>query len=163
MENTNNASRGQPSLAQQIEIDKILRPFYLQTFSIEKTAELTGLNRKTVAKRFHRWKQEDMIRLNSEFDKGDEIHREECLRLLQALIDEGLGELNEIKNDIADARKTGNPILSNLLSNKDQIMRTLQSNNEKRCAIKIRPGAERVVDKVIEARIKNHVQSISRN
>lgn len=158
MENTSNTARGQPSLARQIEIDKILRPFYLQTISIERTAEITGLDRKTVAKRFHRWKQEDMIRLNREFDQGDDIHKEECLRLLQALIDEGLGELREIKNDITDARKTGNPILSSLLSNKDQTMRTLQSNNEKRCAIKIRPGAERVIGKVIDARVEQHVQ-----
>lgn len=161
MENTH--PRGQPSISEQIEIDRILRPFYLKTYSIEQTAEITRRHRVTVTKRFRKWDNENMAKLNNEFDRGDNVHKDEFLRLNQALIDDGLCRLDAIKEDISNARKNGDLSLSHLISNEDQIRRTLESLNEKRCAVKIRPGAERVIVKVIEGRVKKHVQSISRN
>lgn len=159
----NNHFRGQPSIAEQMEITLALRPLYLKTYSIERASGLIGRDRNTVARRFKPWENEDMARLNAAFDKGDNIHKAEYLRLNQMLLEDAQDDLEEIKNDIKIARQNDDPMLPQLFATRDKIRRSLDILGEKRCAVKISPGAERVVDKVIEARIQNHVKSISAN
>jgi len=136
-----------------------LRPLYLKTCSIERAAELIGRDRNTVARRFKPWEHEDMDRLNAALDKGDNIHKAEYLRLNQMLIEDALDDLEEIKNDIKVARQNNDPMLAQLISTRDKIRNSIDILGMKRCAVKIRPGAERVVGKVIDKRVEQHVQS----
>ena len=154
---------GRPSVAESIAIDKILYSYYLKSYSIETAAELTGLHRRTVAKRFRKWDRKNLIKLNDEFDKGDSEHKAEYLRLNQTLIEDAWNDLENAKNDVMIARQNNDPMLPQLISIRDKIRMNIDALGMKRCAVKIRPGAERVVGKVIEARIQDHVQSISRN
>lgn len=153
---------GRPSIAEQIQIDKILRACYLKTLSIEFTAEETGRHRKTVTKRFEKWNIKSMMKLNDEFNKGDSAYKEEYLRLNQTLIDKSFSRLDQLEIDIANARNNGSEF-SHLIAIENQIMRTLEILGEKRCAVKISPGADRVVGKVIDERVERYVQSVSRN
>lgn len=154
---------GRPSAAESMAIDKILYSYYLKSYSIETAAELTGLHRRTVAKRFRKWDRKNLIKLNDEFDKGDSEQKAEYLRLNQVLIEDAWNDLEALKNDVDIARKNNDPMLPQLIATRDKIRRSLDVLGMKRCAVKISPGAERVVNKVIEERMKDHVQSISRN
>jgi len=150
---------GRPSVVESMLIDKTLRLHYLKTYSIEFTAEITGRHRRTVKKRFDNWDIKSMRKLNDEFDKGDSAHKEEYVRLNQSLIDKALFRLDQLAIDIDNARKSGSESYSNLIVIENQIMRTLEVLGEKRCAVKISPGAERVVGKVIEDRVEKYAKS----
>lgn len=163
MTENENHKRGHPSFAKQRQIDDDLHWYYLRTCSISTTSKITGYDRKTIARRFKMWGNNDVQKLNQELDKGDTIHKIEFLNLNQSLIDDALFRLDEIKKDITIARQNDGMNLSQLYSNEDQIRRTLQSLNEKRCAVKIKDGAQRVIEKVLEARVRGYVQSTSTN
>jgi len=152
---------GRPSVAESMAIDKIMRSCYLETYSREFTAEITDRNIRTVRKRFDKWDRKSLIKLNDEFDKGDNVHKDEYVRLNQSLIDKAPFRLDQLGIDINNARNSGSESYSNLIVIENQIMRTLEILGEKRCAVKISPGAERVVGKVIEERVEQYVKSIS--
>ena len=154
---------GRPIAVKQLIIDNILRPYYLKTYSVSKTAEITGYHRKTITERRDVWDKRAIAKLKKEFKKGDTRYKVEYLNLNQVLIENALSRLEKIEIDIDNARKNESLNLSQLISNEDQIRRTLQSLNEKRYAVKIEPGAEEVIEIVLEDRIKKHVKSISTN
>lgn len=155
--------RGKPSVIDQLYIDNLLRPFWLRSYSISRTAEITKCNRKTIKNRFAIWDAEAILRLNLEFKKGDMQHRVEFLNLTQSLIDEKLTRLDEIRSDISNARKNNPEILPQLLAIEDKLFMSLQSLNEKRFAAKVEPGAEQVIERVLEDRIRKHVESTTKN
>lgn len=155
--------RGRPSIVDQLYINNLLRPFYLKTYSILQTAKLTGCDRKTVKDRFNSWNAEAILQLNLEFKKGDTKYKVEYLNLIQSLIDEKLTRLEEIKSDINNARRNNDGTLPQLLAIEDKLLMSLQGLNEKRFAVKVEPGAEQVIERVLEDRIKRHVKSASHN
>ena len=155
--------RGKPSAIDQLYIDNLLRPFWLKSYSILETAKLTGCNRKTIKNRFAMWDAEAVLQLKMQFTKGDMQHRVEFLNLTQSLIDEKLTRLDEIKSDISNARKNNPEILPQLIAIEDKLFMSLQSLNEKRFAGKVEPGAEQVIERVLEERIRKHVESTTKN
>lgn len=155
--------RGKPSIIVQLEINKLLRPFHLQTCSILQTSKITGCNRKTVTDRFEIWDNEAILQLNLEFKKGDLKHQAEYLILNQFLIDDALSRFDKIKSDIDNARQNGDGTLPQLLAMEDRLRMSLQSLNEKRFAIKVAPGADRVIDRVLTDRVRKRVQSAAQN
>jgi len=50
--------RGRPSKAQELEIERELRPFFIKLYSATFTAKKTGYDIKTVAKYFAEFKKE---------------------------------------------------------------------------------------------------------
>ena len=56
-EGTDNKN-GRPSEAEQLEIERKLRPYFEKSISSSVTSRETGINRKTVTKYFHEWCEE---------------------------------------------------------------------------------------------------------
>jgi len=135
----------------------------MKSYSRLKTAKITEVDIKTVNGRFDGWDAEAILRLNLEFKKGDTKHKVEFLNLTQSLIDEKLTRLEEIKSDINNARQNNDVTLPQLLAIEDKLFMSLQSLNEKRFAAKVEPGAEQVIERVLEERIRKHVESASKN
>lgn len=155
--------RGKPNIIDQERISNILRPFWLKGYSISKTVDITKYDRKTVKQRFAMWDAEAILQLQMEFKKGDIKHKVEFLNIIQSLIDEKLTRLDEIKSDISNARKNNPEILPQLIAIEDKLFMSLQSLNEKRFAGKVEPGAEQVIERVLEERIRKHVESTTKN
>ena len=155
--------RGKPNIVTQLEINKLLRPFHLKTYSVFKTAKITGCARKTIDDRFEIWDNEAILQLNLEFKKGDTTFQIEFLRANQFLIEDALDDLEAIKSDIDNARKNNSGTLPQLFAVKNKIRLSLQSLIEKRYAVKIEPGAARVIDRVFEDRLRKYVESTTQN
>ena len=146
-----------------MRIDDILRLNYSKTHSIAKAAAITGFHRNTVKARYAAWDADAIAEFESKLKKGETQFQIEYLNLTQALIDEQLTTLDEVKSDIEQARANASDTLPQLFSIKNQIIKTLQTLNEKRLAMKIYPGAIRMVDQIIDTKMRDHVQFSNTN
>lgn len=143
--------RGRPSVADQIEFDHRIRPYYLQTGSIDYTAENVKLNHNTVEIRYKKWDAEELAKLNAALDEGDNKFRLQFLQLNQSLIDKTLSQFNAIEADISNARANGDKSLPHLISAMIKIISLLEFLGERRCAVSISPGAQRAMSKKLDA------------
>lgn len=156
-------SRGRPSVAEQIKIDGILWPYFLKTFSISKTAELTKFNRKTVAKRFKRWYAEKVAEINNERGKNDIKIQIEYANIIQTLIEDRLEQLDKIRTDIDNARTSGDESLPQLLSIENNVAKTIEMFADKRFVIRSYPGAALFIDKTVKEKMEKYAQASSAN
>ncbi len=88
--------RGRPSKAQELEIERELRPFFIKLYSATFTAKKTGYDIKTVAKYFAEFKKEILESETTEFVQRSRETKERGL----LAYDELLYSLYEDRKDI---------------------------------------------------------------
>jgi len=89
---------GRPSRKEQLEIERILKPYFENSISASVTAKKTGFNIKTVNKHFHDWYKEIAESETSDFLQKC---KEEKARALMTLENQ-ICTLDEDKKDIQE-------------------------------------------------------------
>ena len=88
--------RGRPSKAEELEIERTLRPFFTRLYSATFTAKKTGYDIKTVAKYFAEFKKEILESETTEFVQRSRETKERDLRAF----DEQLYSLYNDKEEV---------------------------------------------------------------
>lgn len=105
----NNAhERGRPSKAEELEIERTLRPFFTKSQSSTFTAQRTGYNIKTVIKYFSKFKQELLESETPDFIQRCREEKERSLFTYDDLIYSLYEDKEEIEHLIKVAKKMGN-------------------------------------------------------
>jgi hypothetical protein len=100
--------RGRPSKAEELQIERTLRPFFAKSYSATFTAQKTGYNIKTVTKYFNKFKQELLESETPDFIQRCKEEKETCLFSYDNLIDTLYEDKKDIEYFIEVAKKMGN-------------------------------------------------------
>ncbi|MEX0764770.1 MAG: hypothetical protein WDZ43_00055 [Nitrosopumilaceae archaeon] len=87
---------GRPSEAEQLEIERTLRPYFEKSISPYVTSSKTGINIKTVRKYFHEWCEEIIKSEHPDFIESSKIAKEQTI----LAYDEQLLRLYKAQEDI---------------------------------------------------------------
>lgn len=87
---------GRPSEAEQLEIERKLRPYFEKSISSSITSRETGINIKTVRKYFHEWCEEIKSSEHLDFIERSKIAKEQAI----LAYDDQLLILYKIQEDI---------------------------------------------------------------
>lgn len=99
--------RGRPSKAEELEIERALRPYFEKGYTARFTAKQTNRNIKTVAKYFNKFKEEIRGSETSDFIKRCEEEKENCLYSYDVLIHSLYQDKAEVERLIDGATKLG--------------------------------------------------------
>lgn len=99
--------RGRPSKAQELETDRVLRPFFIKLFSATFTAKKTGYNIKTVAKYFAEFKKEILESETTEFIQRSSETKERGILAFDELIYSLYEDRKDIERLIDASEKIG--------------------------------------------------------
>jgi len=116
--------RGRPSKAEELEIERIIQPFFAKTYSATFTAKKTGYNIKTVAKYFAEFKKEILESETTDFVKRCKEEKEKCLYAYDELIYSLYEDRKDIERLIDASEKIGD------LQNVTKLYRTKLKINE---------------------------------
>jgi len=97
--------RGRPSKAQELEIERILRPFFTKLYSATFTAKKTGFDIKTVAKYFAEFKKEILESETTEFVQRSRETKERGLLAYDELLYSLYNDKEEVEHLIDVAKK----------------------------------------------------------
>lgn len=100
--------RGRPSKAEELQIERTLRPFFAKSYSATFTAQKTGYNIKTVIKYFSKFKQELLESETPDFIQRCREEKERGLFAYDNLIYSLYEDKKDIEHLIEVAKKTGN-------------------------------------------------------
>jgi hypothetical protein len=78
--------RGRPSKAEELEIERILQPFFAKSYSATFASKKTGYNIKTVAKYYNKFKEEILESETPDFVKRCKEEKEKSLYAYDELI-----------------------------------------------------------------------------
>ena len=73
------SKNGRPSEAEQLEIERKLRPYFEKSISPYVTSSKTGINIKTVRKYFHEWCEEIKKPEHADFIERSKIAKEQAI------------------------------------------------------------------------------------
>jgi len=104
-------SRGRPSNAQELQIERKLRDCFTKSFSTSLTANQTGHDVKTVKKYFKKFKDELMQ--NEAIDYRQRFHeaKERHILALDEIVSSLYQDRDEIEQQIIDAKNKNDPNL----------------------------------------------------
>jgi len=97
--------RGRPSSAQELEIERTLRPFFTKLYSATFTAKKTKYNIKTVAKYFAEFKKEILESETTEFVQRSRETKERGLLAYDELLYSLYNDKEEVEHLIDVAKK----------------------------------------------------------
>jgi len=100
--------RGRPSKAEELQIERTLRPFFAKSYSATFTAQKTEYNIKTVIKYFSKFKQELLESETPDFIQRCREEKERGLFAYDNLIYSLYEDKKDIEHLIEVAKKTGN-------------------------------------------------------
>lgn len=103
-----NHGNGRPSKNEQLEIERILKPYFGNSISASVTSQKTGFNIKTVNKYFHDWYCEISESETSDFLQNCKEQKERALLTLENQICTLDDDKKEIQMLINASKKTGN-------------------------------------------------------
>jgi len=100
-------NRGRPSKAEELEIERTLRPFFTKLYSATFTAKKTGYDIKTVAKYFVEFKKEILESETTEFVQRSRETKERGLLAYDELLYSLYNDKEEVEHLIVVAKKIG--------------------------------------------------------
>lgn len=147
------AQRGRPTKSEQLQINGTLREHYLRGLTATATAQLTGIDIKTVTKYFDGFYTEQ-----KEFQKKNFLQRQEeehhriiiCYDFLMA---EELENYDTIKDEIERARRKGETVPQYLLNKRSESIRTIAMLNEKRGLLAMSPQLDEEIRELVKEMI----------
>jgi len=80
--NDNKHNRGRPTIQEQIDIDRKLRPYFTLGIGASSASVQTGMDVKTIRKRFKQWCREIVQSESKEFLERSKKQKKEKLLLL---------------------------------------------------------------------------------
>lgn len=96
--------RGRPSKAEQLEIQKKIWPYFEEQYRVGRTAEETGINKKTVRKHFRILYEQFRSKQDVEFFERCKISKGRTLLALDTCIVELESEASVLKDGITAAK-----------------------------------------------------------
>jgi len=118
--------QGRPTKGGQLNIERILRPYFENSISATVTAYETGFDIKTVLKYFNQWKTDILESENGEFFKKCKEEKERCLLTYEKQISSLVTDKKEIELLIEASRRVSNiPYLEKLYKLKLKITETI--------------------------------------
>lgn len=97
--------RGRPSKAQELEIERELRPFFIKLYSATFTSKKTGYDIKTVAKYFTEFKKEILESETRDFVQRSRETKERGLLAYDELLYSLYNDIEEVEHLIDVAKK----------------------------------------------------------
>lgn len=148
--------KGRPTKMSQLQIQRILRPYFEQGISASVTSEKTGINIKTVCKYFDFWTQEI-----SESEENDffERQKKERTRIIVSLDNEILEVhkfLDDINDEIRKLQQQGKEIPKHLFSLRLDAIRLSSNLIEKKGSFAMQPSMDEAIEKKIQEMIRKH-------
>ena len=102
---SNAHNRGRPSKAQELEIERELRPFFIKLYSATFTSKKTGYDIKTVAKYFTEFKKEILESETRDFVQRSRETKERGLLAYDELLYSLYNDKKEVEHLIDVAKK----------------------------------------------------------
>lgn len=103
----NTHDRGRPSKAEELQIERTLRPFFAKSYSATFTKQKTRYDIKTVTKYFSKFKQELLESETPDFIQRCKEEKERCLFSYDNLINTLYEDMKDIEYLIKVAKKMG--------------------------------------------------------
>ena len=151
--------KGRPAKQKQLQIAKLLRPYYERGMTATFTARKTGHDTKTVCKYFGFWNEEDLEAQDKDFLSKQKKERERTLLTLDLHADELYKTLDDINSEILKYKKLGKGIPRYLFSLRVEIIKTISAMTERKGLFAMQPIMDEHLEKKIEEVIKKHVQA----
>ncbi len=101
-------TQGRPSKGEQLNIERILRPYFENSISATVAASETGFNIKTVTKYYNEWKKEISKSENGEFFKKCKEEKQRSLLTYEKQISSLVTDKKEIELLIEASKKASN-------------------------------------------------------
>ena len=150
--------KGRPSKAEQIQIKKVLQPFFERMTPAYKAAQITGYDTKTVNKYYDEFFDE-ISRFEAEnLSERLERERKRFATLQDDLIYQEYEMLEIVRDKIRRIKNKDENRLHHLIDSHSKIIRNISYLGEKRVSALISPSMDSEIDKVIEKRMAKHVQ-----
>lgn len=154
--NSQTRKNGRPTKRGQLEIDQVLRPYFEQNITASTTAVKTGINPKTVNKRFDSWTQK-----MSEAQERDFIERQrkDRIRIITSYDNQILDankHLDDINNEITRLKKEEKPIPMQLFSLRLDAMKYRSYLTERKGTFLMQPIVDEALEKKIAELIKKN-------
>lgn len=159
MSETSPRKKGRPTRAEQIEIQKTLRPYFRSGLTVEAVSDLTTTDPKTVTKYFGDWADEIEKQDSADFLKRQKNARSRALRCYGYLMGEEYKMLSEINDEIEYFKKEERPVPQYLLAKHSEIVKTLATLNEKIAVVEMSEKIEESLGTIIEEKIKEYEKS----
>jgi hypothetical protein len=153
-----NPKRGRPGRAEQMAIQKKLRPCFERGLTATLTAELTEINIKTVCNYFNKWAVESDAFEKKNFLQRQKEERGRIIRSFDYLIVEEHNVLDMIKIKI-EKYNGDEPIPQYLLNKHSDIVKTISNLNEKRGSFAMLPTPDESFDKIIKEKMEVYDKS----
>lgn len=151
--------KGRPSVTDQVQIRKILRPYYENGYSAYYTAQKTGINVKTVCRYYNEWSEQI-----EEAELADFLERQKRDRI-QIIIsyDRDIAEtteiLDQVKTEIEKFQKDKKAVPRHLLTHKLEIIKFRSLLKEKKAALILKPPLDEALVKKINEKIGEYDES----
>jgi hypothetical protein len=149
-------SRGRPSRQGQVQIVKVLKPYFERGMSATFTANKTGYDIKTVCKYFDNWTEQILEPEKNDFLLRQKAERAKILLSLDNQLFELYQFFDEIKDEIIKIKRGGNAIPRFLFSLKLEIQKTISTLTEKKGSFAMQPIMDEALEMKVEEIVKKH-------
>ncbi|MGI0026338.1 MAG: hypothetical protein ACREAD_00660 [Nitrosopumilaceae archaeon] len=151
--------KGRPSVSDQAQIRKILRPYYESGLSAYYTSGETGIDIKTVCKYYNEWSEQIEEAETSDFLERQKRDRIQIIISYDTDIVEMTKLLDEVNAEIENFQKEKKLIPRHLSVHKLEIIKFRSLLKEKKAAFIMQPTMDEALEKKIREKIKEHEQS----
>lgn len=159
MSETNPRKKGRPTRAEQLEIQKTLRPYFRSGLTVEAVSDLTSIDPKTIGKYFGDWADKIEKQESADFLERQKNARSRALRCYGYLMGEEYKMLSEINEEIGYFKKEERPVPQYLLAKHSEIVKTMATLNEKIAVVEMSMKIGESLDAKIEEGIKKYEES----
>ena len=153
------STKGRPTKLEQLEYEKILRPYFGRTLSASFTSKQTGINIKTVCNYFDKWASEIREIDEKDFFVKQRKEREKILVSYDDLIFQEYNILDDIKDEIDKYKREKKNIPKFLASTAQDIIKTISSLIDKKGLFAIQPSLDEVIEQKIQERLNTNGQT----
>ena len=153
--NKKTLKNGRPSKADQLNIQKKLRPFFERGYNGTFTSNKTGINIKTICKYFEEWSERIQESENEEFFARQKKDKERIILALDHLISQDYDLLDISKKEIENYTQENKSVPKSILNLNLETVKHIASLIERKFSILMQPPAEEELEKKINEMIVN--------
>ena len=144
---------------EQVEIQKILHPFFEHGISASSTARETKIDVKTICVYFDEWAEQESKLHEREFLDRQKNYRERIIVSFDRDILDARKFYEEADSQIKKYKDDGKPIPMPLLRIKLEIMKYISGLKENKGAFMMQPSMDEALKKKIEEYIKENAKT----
>ena len=148
--------KGRPSKSKQLEIERMLRPYFARTLSASFVANETGFNIKTVCRYFDKWSNEIRGVEDQDFFSRQRKQRDRIILSYDDLIFQEYEMLGDIKDQIKKYKEKEKEIPRFFVNSFQDVVKTISNLQEKKCSFSLQPLPEELIEQKIQEKLGAH-------